>query len=253
MTQRASDRVEKIAADLAAVFYAATLTADPTLDPRAFPPDLADYRATGKRLALALVAPSHRAVIRCVARSRQSRPDLTSRALAVVHNRELLIIQDRRGSTPMGYRLLESRLVDLPMASRERQTRLRLACPYCRSRHDLPFHFLHRAREDEVSHPIGPLPFDDSDQASLRYQAFAETTGHFDGHGSLFVRSTPWRIELYREHFGILPPHDTHRLRLLGERTFPYALGATGPNREVRWFDSDTVAVGALRVAEAHQ
>lgn len=252
MRKRPADDLPKIAADLAAVFSAATLTADPTLEADPDPAHLDAYRSTGHRLASSLVKPQHRAVIRCVDRTRNTRRDLPSRALAVVHDRSLVVIQDRRGSTPLGYRLLESRLVDMPMAAREGQSRLRVACPYCSSAHDLPFHFLRRARAIEDSHPNGPLPLDPEDPATLRFEAFAETTGPFEGWASLFVRLTPWRAHLYRAHFGDLPPHDTHYLRLLGERTLPYALGATGQDRQPDYSDHDTVTAAARRVEEAH-
>lgn len=237
------------ASDLAATFYAATLRPDPTLDPTSPRPVLHAYAATGRRLEDALLRPMRPAVVRCTTRSRSR----TTEALVTVHDRHLLVIQDRRAVNVLGLQATEHHLVDIPMAQREGHQVIHVACHVCDRAHELPLRSLRRARTNDDSAPSGPLPLDPNDHATARYLAFAETTGALGQIATVFVRATPWRTGLYLEHFGVLPPHDTHWRRLIGTNTLPWAMHATGHDRENHWPDDGTLTVEARRVAQAHR
>ena len=139
------------AADLAAAYYAATLTHDPTLDPEPDPLTLAAYGRTGIRLRDALVAPKRTATIRCVSATKQNRPRRFSTALATVRNQHLLVIRERSGPAAFGIELDVHFLVDIPMAQREGYDSCLVYCRACGSAHEMPFRWLRHARLNEVS------------------------------------------------------------------------------------------------------
>jgi hypothetical protein len=219
---------DQIAADLAAVYYAATLTRDPTLDAEPDPDALAAYHAKGRDLASALLTPKQPAVIHCPCGTRAAHPDRPARALVTVHDRDLLIVRESRGPYAQGLRLVEHLLVDIPMAQREGHRSARVYCSLCRSLHQLGFRWLRRARRDQVADMYEHCSLDPRGEPIIRHGktlggspndpeglAFAETTGPLDGSTLLVV--LPWRHALsYKQRFGFKPPHDQHLLRLIG-------------------------------------
>lgn len=254
------------ATDLAAAYYAATLTRDPTLDPEPDPAALSDYQETGERFRDALVRPRRIATIRCPSTTRRNRPDDFAKALATVRNRHLLVVRDRSGPIASGIRLVVHHLVDIPMAQREGYRSCLLYCGHCRSLHKMGFRWLRHARRNEVSDrreqfnlsPFGD-PIDDDDKPipddprHVPHLAFAETTGTLDGPSTLFVTLPWWRAFYYRHHFGTEPPHDTHLDRLIGEHHRFGRLDHAWLLKNATWDDPDAMAARVRNVENAHQ
>ena len=254
------------AADLAAAYYAATLTRDPMLDDDPDPLALAAYHRSGTRLRDALVRPRRTVTIRCPSTTRANRPDDFAKALATVRNRHLLVIRDRSGPAALGIELDVHFLVDIPMAQREGYHSCLVYCPYCGSLHEMPFRWLRNAPLNDVSdrreqfhlNPFGdpatpddrPLP---DDLRYVEHLAFAQTTGTLDGPGTLFVTLPPWRASYYREHFGLAPPHDTHFDRLIGEHHRFGKLDHAWLIKTLTWTDPDAIAARVRNVENAHK
>lgn len=218
-----------IAKNLAAVYYAARLLPDPTLDPTADTEALAAYLTTGRQLASTLLDPdpTQVKVIRCPCSTRTTHPDRPSRALAVVHHRDLLIVREGRGSINRGLRLVTHSLVDIPIARRDDFKSASVWCYECGALHELGFGWLRRARRNEVSTPIdhyplaewgdpitpqGYTPRHPNDAGRI---AFAQTLGPLHGSTLLVTIGFPYAVD-YKNHFGFRPPHEEHLFRLMG-------------------------------------
>ena len=218
-----------IAADLAAVYYAARLLPDPNLGPETDTEALAAYKATGQRLASTLLDPDPNqvSVIRCPCSTRTTHPDRPARALAVVHHRDLLIVREGRGPIDHGLRLVTHSLVDIPIARRDGFKSASVWCYECGARHELGFGWLRRARRNEASTPVEHYPLADwgdpitpqgytprhpNDANRL---AFAQTLGALDGPTLLVTIGFLYAVD-YKNHFGFRPPHEEHLFRLMG-------------------------------------
>jgi hypothetical protein len=217
-----------VAADLADVWYAASLTPNPTLDPQADPAHLAEYAKTGRDLAASLrSAPSK--VIRCAnCGTRQARPGHKGRSMALLHGRNLLALQESRGGQGGGVRMERHLLVHLPLAKAHGFDSLRLQCD-CGCLHELGFGWLRRAPAAEPSMPIaqfalyspdtpaGEVEFPPRSPNDVEIVAFARTAGPLDSpHLQVALTPLPYAF-YYRDRFGFDPPHDEHLLRLIGE------------------------------------
>lgn len=248
-----------IAADLAALHYAARLLPDPTLDPDPAPEALVAYHDTGTRLAASLLRPQRRAVIRC---DIPPRPGQRPRALAAVHDRYLLVAQNRRGPNAFGMRLVTHNLVDLRMAQREGHRDLTLFC-HLGDRHRLSLRWLRSARTYEVSDrverftwtPAGIHDADGNDvpidEDSIWHQAFVTTTGPLDG-STLLMTLPLYRAIFYRIRFGAEAPHGAHFDRITCARDFR---GEPADRSILRssWSLSDEETAMMRRVEQAHR
>jgi hypothetical protein len=219
---------EKIAADLAAVYYAATLTPNPTLDKHPDPDGLATYQAKGRQLASTLLTPNHPAPIRCPCQCEDVHKG-HRRALVAVHDHDLVVVRGPRGPYADGVRLLPHLLVDIPLALREGAHSVCVFCPDCGAQHHLSLRWLSRARRNEVSRNFEPFvlsPFGNPltpegnlvprHPDDLERLAFAETIGLLDSSPLLIALRWPYAFE-YKNHFGFKPPHEAHLLRLIGD------------------------------------
>lgn len=214
-----------IAADLAAVYYAATLTRDPTLDAHPDPEALDAYHATGKRLASSLLNPSEVAVIRCTCGTRDINPGRTARGIATVHDRDLLVVRESRSYATGGTRLINHLLVDFSIARRDDFDSTAVYCYRCGALHQLGFRWLHTARRNKVSTPsqqykiapwgapIAPPGYTPRHPNDANRLAFARTTGTLDGSPLLVALGWLYAFE-YRDHFGFKAPHEAHLMRL---------------------------------------
>ena len=248
-----------ITSDLAAAWHAAMLRPDPNLDAQPDPVARSDYEADGQRI-LETLRGQPRAVIRCGIPPRQGqRP----RALATVHERWLLVIQDFRGPNAFGLRLVRHLLVDMRMAQREGHRAATILCP-AGDRHELPFRWLRSTRgfaiSDRFDGPFyktpGPYldrdhnPAPDDDRDAYR-QAFAITTGPLDG---TFFVALPWiRAAWWWTRYG---PDEAHRLHF-DRLTARYDFRAETPQSAMiptsTWTEPDAVAAQIRRVEDAHR
>jgi hypothetical protein len=220
---------EKIAADLAAVYYAATLTPNPTLDPEANPEALAAYHAKGHELASALLTPERESLIRCPCGTRAAHPKRPARVIATIHDHNLLVVRESRAYVDHGLRLLTHVLVDLQLAERQGFHSVGVYCHGCGAFHELGFGWLQKASRTQPStpsekfalapwgDPITPQGYTPRHPNDAGYIAFAETTGPLDG-SPLLVTLNFFYATAYRDHFGFKPPHEEHLLRLVGDR-----------------------------------
>ena len=248
-----------IASDLAAAWYATMLRPDPNLDAQPDPAALSDYQAHGQRILDTLRA-QPRAVIRC---GIAPRPGQRPRALATVHDRWLLVIQDFRGPNAFGLRLVRHLLVDTRMAQREGHRAVTTFCP-AGDRHELPFRWLRSTRGFAISERFdGPFykapgtyldreynPAPEDERHAYR-QAFAITTGPLD---ATFFVALPWiRAAWWWTRYGPDEAHRSHLDRLTARYDFraetPH--GATIPT--VTWTHPDAVGAEIRRVEDAHR
>ena len=250
----------QIASDLAAVHYAATLRADPTLTPDRQADQLATYRDLGDTLAASVLSPPT-ALIRCHI---PPRPGQRPRLIATVHDRYLLVVQDHRGPNAFGMRLIRHLLVDLRMAAREGHDSVSVFCPLG-DRHELPFRWLRSARgyvtsdrtEPFVLNPAGDYVDPQGrtapdDGHSLHALAFAITTGPLDGMWP--VITTTWlRAALWWTRFGPNPPYDTHLQRLIGKRDFRGTLRHSSLISGGTWAHPGEAAAAIRRIEGAHR
>jgi hypothetical protein len=216
-----------ISTDLAAVFYAATLTRDPTLDANPDSEALAAYHATGQRLASTLLSPTETAVIRCTCGTRDINSSRTARGIATVHDRDLLVVRESRAYATHGVRLVNHLLVDFSIARRDGFDSTAVYCYRCGALHQLGFRWLHTARRNKTSTPseqykiaewgapIAPQGYTPRHPNDVNRLAFARTTGTLDGSPLLVALGWLYAFE-YRDHFGFKPPHEDHLLRLTG-------------------------------------
>lgn len=214
-----------ISTDLAAVYYAATLTSDPTLDARPDPEALDAYHATGQRLASTLLNPSEVAVIRCTCGTRDINPRPTARGIAYVHDRDLLVVRESRAYATRGVRLVNHLLIDFAIARRDGFDSTSVYCYGCGALHQLGFRWLHTARRNKTSTPseqykiaewgapIAPQGYTPRHPNDANRLAFARTTGNLDGSPLLVALGWLYAFE-YRDHFGFKPPHEDHLGRL---------------------------------------
>jgi len=216
-----------ISTDLAAVFYAASLTRDPTLDAHPDPEDLAAYHATGQRLASSLLNPAEVAVIRCTCGTRDTNPSGKPRGIATVHDRDLLVVRESRAFATQGVRLINHLLVDFSLARRDGFDSTSVYCYGCGALHQLGFRWLHTARRHKTSTPsqmyevaewgapVAPPGYTPKHPDDANRLAFARTTGALDGSPLVVVLGWPYAFA-YRDHFGFKPPHEDHLRRLTG-------------------------------------
>lgn len=216
-----------ISTDLAAVYYAATLTRDPTLDAHPDPEALDAYHATGKRLASSLLNPAEVAVIRCTCGTRDINPSRTPRGIATVHDRDLLVVRESRAYATHGVRLVNHLLIDFSIARRDGFDCAAVYCYACGALHELGFRWLHTARRNKTSTPsaqykiadwgapIAPPGYTPRHPNDVNRLAFARTTGNLDGSPLLVALGWLYAFD-YRDHFGFKPPHEAHLMRLTG-------------------------------------
>lgn len=216
-----------ISTDLAAVYYAATLTRDPTLDAHPDPGALAAYHATGQRLASSLLTPAEVAVIRCTCGTRDINPNRTPRGIATVHDRDLLVVRESRAYATQGVRLVNHLLVDFTIARRDDFDATSVYCYRCGALHQLGFRWLHTARRNKTSTPseqykiapwgapIAPQGYTPRHPNDANRLAFARTTGNLDGSPLLVVLGWLYAFA-YRDHFGFEPLYEDHLMRLTG-------------------------------------
>jgi hypothetical protein len=220
---------EKIAADLSAVYYAATLTPDPTLDPEANPEALAAYHARGHKLASTLLTPERQALIRCPCGTRAAHPNRPARVIATVNDHNLLVVWESRAYPDHHLRLLTHAVVDLELAKGQGFHSVRVYCYDCGALHELGFGWLHGAKRTQHSTPCEKFALNPSGDPITQegyppprspndagYIAFAETIGPLDGSPLLVTVTFPYAVD-YRNHFGFKPPHEEHLLRLMGD------------------------------------
>jgi hypothetical protein len=219
---------QRDAADLAAVYYAASLTPNPMLDSAADPASLAAYAKLGRRLADHVQAPPTK-VIRCRnCGTREARPGVAAHSLAELHSRELLALFESRGGLSDGVRMDRHLLVHIPLAKQQGFDSVRVLCE-CGALHDLGFGWLARAPGAEPSTPIalfppyppetpvGKVEFPPRSPNDVERVAFARTAGPLDSpHLQIALTPIPYAFD-YEHHFGFHPPHDDHLLRLIGE------------------------------------
>lgn len=250
-----------ISSDLAAVYFAATLQPEPTLDPHPDPQVIDEYRALGDQLAATLLHPRQSAVIRC---DIPPKPGQKPKAIATIHDRHLLVVQAHRASNAYGMRLVRYLLVDLRMASREGHRSVSAFC-HNRDRHEMPFRWLRSARDYATSdrsepfayNPAGEYVYPDGTEApddghSAHELAFAMTTGHL--HGSrVIVSLLPMRAIYWRARFGTNPPHDEHFKRLISDDDFRGQTQNSGSVSRFTPVDLDEAATVIRRVEEAHR
>ena len=216
-----------ISTDLAAVFYAASLTRDPTLDAHPDPEALVAYHATGQRLASSLLNPAEVAVIRCTCGTRDINPSRKPRGIGTVHDRDLLVVRESRSYATQGVRLVNHLLVDFSLARRDDFDSTSVYCYRCGALHQLGFRWLHTARRNKTStpsqmyaiadwgDPIAPQGYTPKHPNDANRLAFARTTGTLDG--SPLAVALGWQYAFaYRDHFGFKPPHEDHLRRLTG-------------------------------------
>ena len=150
---------EKIASDLAATFYAASLLPDPTLESKPRLKALDVYRAKGQEIAATLLNPRRSAVIRCPSGTRSAHPDQPSHAIATVHDRSLVVVRGPRRSNyapptnDEGLRLIDHFLIDLGIARRDGFEAISVWCYGCGALHELGLGWLKRARLNQHSTP----------------------------------------------------------------------------------------------------
>ncbi len=255
-----------ISTNLAAAYYAATLTADPTLYSHPDAVALAAYESACDRLASALLNPAREVTIRCETATRSAHPDRFAKALVRVHNQQLLIARIGRGEPELGIRREVHALIDLSMAQNEGHSATSIYCQLCGSLHTLGFKFLRKAQTNDVSdrreqyhlNPLGdPTGSDDKalpdDPQSVDNEAFAITTGTIDGISPLFVHLPFWRAMYYKERFGLTGAHDAHFDRLIGRHHPVGGLEHPTMFRTFAFKDRDAATTEIRRVEEAHR
>lgn len=217
---------DQIASDLAATFYAASLLPDPTLETEPRPKAHDAYEAKGNELAATLLTPQRRAVIRCSCGTRTAHPGQRSRAIAAVHDRNLLVVKGPRAPVYDGLRLSDHYLIDFTLARRDGDKSAAVWCYGCGALHELGFRWLQRAQLNAVSTPseqyqiaewgapIAPAGYTPRHPNDVNNIAFAITTGPLDS--PEVIVTLGWRYAYdYRDHFGFHPPHDQHLLQLV--------------------------------------
>lgn len=222
---------DQIASELAATFYAASLLPNPTLKRRPKAEALDAYRDKGTQLATTLLTPQRRAVIRCECGTKTAHPDRSSRVIAAVHDRSLVVVRRPRRSNyapPSDrerLRLIDHLLIDLGIAHRDGFKSVSVWCYGCGALHDLGLGWLKRARLNEIStqskpHQLAPwgdpivLPgYTPRHRNDANRLAFATTTGPLDSPQVIVTLGWLYAFD-YRDHFGFKPPHEAHLLRL---------------------------------------
>ncbi len=252
--------------DLAAVYYAAMLRPDPTLAPTPDQAELAAYLSAGRTLARTLLTPRRLTTLRCPAETRQAHPERSSRALATVHDRRLVVIRSRRGRTVFGLRLTRHHIADIPMLQREGHTYLATWCDSCASVHHLPLRSLKKAPQhadsdrrarhtaDPSGYPIDPDDPNPSDDPShIDYTAFAQITGLIRPVPDLLLVTLSWTRAWHWPHtFGLEPPFDRHFDRLIGKNDFRATLPGSQAFANPQWVDPAAYAQKVEAIRKAH-